>query len=196
MRIVEVENPRPYIIKHIEPLANAKKRMQELGIGEAYPHLMRWIYTGLFRANPETMDKFANVFYAIRGVLPPEVIATYKTLPTLYRGMVLKNDTQIDKIKNGGLEIKSQIAAWTPDKQRAASYAHQDYYKDGKLVNIPGILLKHNPTEKNVVLALNESTLKYLGIGSDLPANPNEVILSLPILKITPDMVEKVFDKP
>jgi hypothetical protein len=183
MRINEIENPRPYITKHIEPLDNAKKRMRELSIVEAYPHLMKWIYTGLFSANPQTMDAYANVFYAIRSVLPDQVIATYSNLPTVYRGLMLKNESQLDKISNGGLDIKSQISAWTPRKQLAIDYARSDD---------AGVVLKHNPVESEVVLALNGPTIKYLGINSMLVANPNETILSLPILKITPEMVEKV----
>lgn len=187
MRIDEIANPRPYILKHIEPMANAKKRMQELGIGEAYPHLMKWIYTGLFKADPETMDTFANVFYAIRGVLPDEVIQSYNQLPIVYRGLSLRNDAQLNKISNGGLDIKSQIGAWTPKKQAAIDYARTDvFYKH------PGVVIKHQPTSKDVVLALNKPTLKYLNIDPSLVANPNEVILSLPLLKITPEIVDKV----
>lgn len=187
MRIDELENPRPYIFKHVEPLANAKNTLRELSIGEAYPYLMKWIYTGLFKASPETMDKFANVFYAVRGVLPDNIIASYNQLPTLYRGLPLKNSQQLDKISNGGLDIKSQISAWTPYKKTAIDYARPAvFYKN------PGVLLKHNSVESEVVLALNKPTLNYLGIDSNLVANPNEVILSLPMLKITPEIVDKV----
>lgn len=188
MRIVEVENPRPYIIKHIEPLADAKKRMQKLGIGDAYRHLMKWIYTGLFRATPQTMDGYANVFYAIRGVLPPEVIASYGKLPTLYRGLVLKNKEQLYRINSGGLPMKSQISAWTPDKRKAGDYAREEIF-GGQ----PGIVLRHNPVESEVVLAFNRPTMQYLGIDPGLVANPREVILSLPDLAVTPKMVEKVY---
>lgn len=187
MRINEIENPRPYIFKHVEPLANAKNALRELGIGEAYPYLMKWIYTGLFKASPETMDKFANVFYAIRGVLPDEVIQSYNNLPTLYRGISLKDTAQLNKINNGGLDIKSQISAWTPHKQQAIDYARPAVFQKN-----PGVLLKHQPTANEVVLALNKPTLKYLNIDPSLVANPNEVILSLPLLKITPEIVDKV----
>lgn len=187
MRINEIANPRAYITKHIEPLEQVKARLKELGIGEAYPYLMKWIYTGLFRASPETMENFSHVFYALRNILPNEVIVSYNQLPTLYRGMSLKNTAQLDKITNGGLDIKSQIGAWTPKKKAAIDYARTDvFYKH------PGIVLKHQPVAKEVVLALNGATLKYLKIDPSLVANPNEVILSLPLLKITPEIVDKV----
>lgn len=183
MRINELENPRPFILNHEEPLAHTKKRMQQLGLLEAYPYLMKWIYTGLFSASPQTMDVYANVFYAIRNVLPENVIATYTSLPTVYRGHVLKNEEQLNKISNGGLGIKSQISAWTPNKRLAIDYAR---------THDCGVVLKHDPVESEVVLVLNKPTLKYLNIDPKLVANPNETILSLPILKITPEMVEKV----
>lgn len=187
MRINEIANPRPYIPKHVEPLEQVKNRLKELGIGEAYPYLMKWIYTGLFKASPETMENFSHVFYAIRNILPDEIIASYNQLPTLYRGMLLKNAAQLDKINNGGLDIKSQIGAWTPKKQSAISYAVPDSFSKNL-----GIVLVHRPTADEVVLALNTPTLKYLTIDPSLVANPDEVILSLPILKITPKIVGKV----
>lgn len=187
MRINELANPRPYILKHVEPLEDTKKRMQELGLAETYPYLMRWIYTGLFKAAAETMDKFANMFYAIRSALPDEIIATYSKLPVLYRGRSLRNQQQLEKIYNSGLDIRSQISAWTPHKQHAIDYARTDvFYKR------PGILLSHTPVESEVVLALNKPTLHYLNIDQGLVANKDEVILSLPVLKITPEMVVKV----
>ena len=183
MRINELENPKPFILKHEEPLSYTKNRMRQLGLSVAYPYLMKWIYTGLFKASPQTMDVYANAFYAIRNVLPDNIIATYATLPTVYRGHILKNEEQLNKISNGGLSIKSQISAWTPNKRLAIDYARTHDW---------GVVLKHDPVESEVVLALNKPTLKYLGIDSSLVANPNEIILSLPILKITPEMVEKV----
>lgn len=186
MRINEIANPKPYQFKDIEPLKQSKNRLKELGIVEAYPYLMKWIYTGLFNALPDTMDTFANVFYAIRNILPDEVIQSYNSLPTVYRGLVLKNPAELDQIQNGGLNIKSQIGAWTPKKQMAMDYARANPRFN------PGVVLKHQPMAKEVVLALNSPTLKYLNIDPSLVANPNEVILSLPILKITPEMVDWV----
>lgn len=189
MLINEVEkNPRPYIIKHIEPLAAAKNRMRKLGIGEAYRHLMKWIYTGLFKANPGTMDQYANVFYAIRSVLPPEVVQSYGNLPRLYRGVVLKSKEQLYQINSGGLPMKSQISAWTPDKRKAGDYAREEIF-GGK----PGVVLRHHAAESEVVLAFNSPTMEYLRIDPRLVANPREVILSLSDLAITPKMVEKVY---
>ena len=73
--------------------------------------------------------------------------------------------------------------AWTPYKKNASSYAFHG----------SGLILKHQPQQQEVVLSLNKETINFLHLPQKYwIANPGETILSLPILNITPEMVDQI----
>ena len=101
----------------------------------------------------------------------------------MYRGFRLSPE-QIARIEKGGLPIRSRTMAWTPWYNDA-----EGYIRSGRE---DGVVIKHNPKASEVVLSMTPDTLEFLQISPRILANPGETILSLPILKITPDMVDEV----
>lgn len=162
-------------------------RFKELGIESAAQYFIDWMYHGAFKLSMDRLHRFEAAFYAINSVLSPSVKQTYGKLPTLYRAMAFPK-SKLAQINRGGLPIQSRIMAWTPDLERAEDYLN---YSPPYI----GVVLKHQPKQQEVVLSMNPATEKFLHVGPFLVANPGETILSLPMLKITPEMVEKVIDK-
>lgn len=166
-----------------------EERLKELGLARAFPYLYQWIYSGRFNLPYSKLDRYEAAFYAIRNVLPQEVIDSYANLGPHYRGFVMSN-TDAKKIDTGGLPINSRIAAWSPDKAEAKLYA-TTFAFEGRPA---GVILKHNPQQHEVVLSMNKPTREFLHLSSNLVANYNESILSLPLLKITPqDIVGRYY---
>lgn len=160
-------------------------RFKVLGIEAATDYFLDWIYHGKFNLPHSKLAKFEAAFYLIRSVLPPNVLRSYDNLPTQYRGMVFSSK-KLNQISNGGLPIQSRIMAWSPDVNSALLYL--GYTPHTKT----GVLLKYKPKEQDVVLSMNSETEKFLDISPFLVANPGETILSLPLLKITPEIVYKI----
>jgi hypothetical protein len=157
-------------------------RFIELGIRDAADYFYNWIHHGEFKLTNDQMDRYEAAFYLTRSVLPDEVIRSYGRLPVMYRGMLFPPN-KLNKLYNGGITIKSKIMSWTPNKKDALQYAFH-----GR-----GVILKHQPREQEVVLSMNKETMNFLHIPHKFfVANPGETILSLPILKITPDMVDQI----
>lgn len=182
MRIKEILSEGVY--------ANASSRLtdrfRELGIEPAAKYFLDWIYHGSFNLSYSKLDKFEAAFYAINSVLPDSVIQSYGNLPMLYRGMAFPKD-KLAQIRQGGMPIKSRIMAWTPYADHALSYV-QSFMNDLGT----GVVIKHKPNAQEVVLSMTPETEKFLGVSPLLVANIDETILSLPMLKITPEMVEKI----
>lgn len=166
-------------------MARVSDRFEELGIGRDVADLfINWIYHGAFKLSISELDKYEAAFRLINSVLPPEIIRSYSRLPVMYRGMTF-SPAEIKRIKAGGLPIQSRIMAWTPHKQDATElYASNP----GKT----GVILKYKPGGGDVILSLTRDTCDFLGVGGILVANPDETILSLPLLKITPEIVDSV----
>ena len=159
-------------------------RFIELGIRDAADYFYNWMHHGEFKLRNDRMDRYEAAFYLIRSVLSDEVINSYNRLPVMYRGMEF-TAAQLDKLYNGGISIKSKIMSWTPDKRTAKGYVFQGHSR--------GVILRHQPREQEVVLSMNKETMSFLHIPRKFViANPGETILSLPILKITPDMVDEI----
>lgn len=166
-------------------IARVHNRFEELGLGRDVAELfIDWIYHGQFNLSIPELDKYEAAFRLINSVLPREIIRSYSRLPVMYRGMVFPPD-KIKKIYAGGLPIQSRVMAWTPHKQDATElYASNP----GKT----GVILKYKPKGGDVILSLTRDTCQFLGVGGILVANPDETILSLPLLKITPEIVDTV----
>ena len=158
-------------------------RFEELGIEAATQYFIDWIYMGAFNLPYSKLDRFEASFYLINSVLPPEIIQSYGKLPILYRGMSF-SPQKIKQIQLGGLPIKSRIMAWTPYKEQAIEYVLG--------TSESGVVLKHKPKAKEVLLSLTPETLKFLGVSNLFVSNKGETILSLPILTVTPEIVEKI----
>jgi hypothetical protein len=161
-------------------------RFTELGIKPAAQYFLDWMYHGRFNLSYSKLDRFEAAFYAINSVLPPKIIKSYGRLPTMYRALGFTKQ-QLQKIDKGGIPIQSRIMAWTPDFDTAADYL--DY------TNTPGhtgVVIKHQPKQDEVILSMTPETEKFLGVTKFIVANTGETILSLPMLKITPEMVAKI----
>lgn len=166
-----------------------EERLKELGLARTFPYLYHWIYTGRFNLPYSKLDRYEAAFYAIRNVLPQEVLDSYANLEPHYRGFVMTN-TDAKKIDTGGLAIKSRIAAWSPFKDLAKKYA-TTFALETKPA---GVVLKHKPQQHEVILSMNKPTREFLNISSNLVVNYNEAILSLPLLRITPqDIVGRYY---
>lgn len=161
-------------------------RFTELGIKPAAQYFLDWIYHGAFNLTYSKLDKFEAAFYLINSVLPPEVLRSYGKLPTMYRGMAFPA-SKLQQINKGGLPIQSRIMAWTPHAFHAINYV-----KSSNLGT--GVVIKHKPREEEVLLSMTPETEKFLGVSPLIVANIDETILSLPILKITPEIVEKIVE--
>lgn len=159
-------------------------RFTELGIEPAAKYFLNWIYRGAFKLPYSKLDKYEAAFYLINSVLSPEVRASYGRLPMMYRGMAFPAD-KLQQINQGGLPIQSRIMAWTPYAEHA-----ENYVKSSNLGT--GVVLNHKPREEEVLLSMTEATEKFLHCSPLLVANVDETILSLPVLKIMPEMVYKV----
>lgn len=159
-------------------------RFTELGILPAAKYFINWIYHGAFNLPYSQLDKYEAAFYLINSVLSPKVRSSYAQLPVMYRGMAF-SESKLQQISSGGLSIKSRIMAWTPYAEHAANYVRSSDLGTG-------VVIKHKPREEEVLLSMTEETEKFLGVSPLLVANVDETILSLPILKITPEIVDKV----
>jgi hypothetical protein len=158
------------------------ERFAELGIQDAEDYFYNWMHRGQFKLSNDQMDRYEAAFYLIRSVLPDSVIQSYGRLPVMYRGMRFPKQT-LQKLNHGGIPIKSKIMAWTQYKKNASSYAFHG----------SGLILKHQPQQQEVVLSLNKETINFLHLPQKYwIANPGETILSLPILNITPEMVDQI----
>lgn len=169
-----------------DPYERLKYRLKELKIPAVYNYLLDWMIVGQFNLPYSKLDRYEAAFYAVRSVLPQAVLATYGQLGTYYRGFSLSLQ-DAKRIDTGGLQIKSRIGSWTPNYRSARQYAAQSN-TDTKLA---GVVLKHNPKQSEVLLCMNKPTREFLHLSSNLVANYNEAILSLPLLTITPDIVHE-----
>lgn len=180
MRVEEVLNEGVF--------SNAESRLidrfRELGIEPAVKYFLNWIYHGAFNLPYSKLDKYEAAFYLINSVLSPQVRDSYRRLPMMYRGMAF-SENKVQQISSVGLSIQSRIMAWTPYAEHAANYV-----KSSDLGT--GVVIKHKPREEEVLLSMTPETEKFLGVSPLLVANVDETILSLPILKITPEIVDKV----
>jgi hypothetical protein len=159
------------------------KRFEELGINEAFPYFESWIYHGAFNLPQNKLIMYEQAFHLINSVLPPEVIETYHSLPTLYRAMIFSSKQVLD-IFNGGLPIQNRIMAWAP-REVANRYIPFGYRRSW-------VMLRHTPKESEVIISLNRPTLEFLHVPTDryrMVVNPGETILSLPLITITPEVV-------
>ena len=77
--------------------------------------------------------------------------------------------------------------AWSPNFSQVLGY-YADNTFSGKN---DWVVLKHKPVADEVIISLNAETMKFLKLSPKLVANSGETILSIPILKITPEMVER-----
>lgn len=161
-------------------------RFNKLGIKVAYDYFVDWIYYGQFNLPYSKLDRFEQAFYLINSVLPPEVLRSYAQLPVMYRGMKFSKE-KVKQIYSGGLPIKSRIMAWSPNFSQVLGY-YADNTFSGKN---DWVVLKHKPVADEVIISLNAETMKFLKLSPKLVANSGETILSIPILKITPEMVER-----
>lgn len=180
MRIKEILSEGTYDVGE----RRLKTRFAELGILPAAKYFLDWIYHGAFNVPYSKLDKFEAAFYSINSVLSPEVRASYSRLPMMYRGMAFPED-KLQQINQGGLPIQSRIMAWTPYAEHA-----ENYVKSSNLGT--GVVIKHKPREEEVILSMTEATEKFLHCSPLLVANVDETILSVPLLKIMPEMVEKI----
>ena len=99
----------------------------------------------------------------------------------LYRGMTIDSINKSKLLRRGGIPIQSRVMAWTPNYGWARDMYVNDYRNF--------VILKHKPNVDDVIVSLTESTLRFLQVDRAMVCNKGETILSLPILKITPDMV-------
>lgn len=156
-----------------------ESRFNELGIEAAYEYFIGWIYNGAFNLPFSKLDRYEQAFYLINSVLPPNVLQSYRKLPTMYRGFKF-NQRKLNQIQKDGLPIQSRIMAWSPE------YNHVVRFYTG---NNDWVIIKHEPKLDEVLLSLNSPTMNFLHISPDLVANPGETIMSIPMLMITKDMV-------
>lgn len=155
------------------------KRFIKLGLDrQVFDLLFDWMIDGRFKLSPTKIDPYEQAFYAIRSVLPKNVLETYKHLGTLYRGFVLSPEQLFELHKTGEVKIYSKIMSW------ASLYIAKQYK-----MNDDDIILKYKPELRDVIFCANQKTLDFLHIDPMVIVNPNEAILSLPILKITKDMI-------
>ena len=175
MRINEIEKfydiDRSFYVKN--SYEKLYQRFKELGIEDAAPYLANWIYTGRFNLSYDELDQYEAAFYLIRSILPNFVLASYNTLPVMYRGMRFSKKQVEQIIQTKNFSIKSRIMSWSPSPSATEGY-----------VGNFGVILKHKPVEHEVIISLNQETKKFLEISSDLIVNKEETILSLPILDI------------
>ena len=189
MRLFEIDPNYQHApgFKHYIPTHRTiAQRFVELGINEAFPYFEDWIYHGAFDLPQAKLRMYEQAFHLINSVLPPEVLASYKELPTMYRVLKFK-ENQIKKIFTGGLPIHNRIMAWAP-RNTAIRYKPYGLYA-------PYVMLKHQPKVNEVIISLNRPTLDFLGVGvgSWMVVNKEETILSLPILEITPDIISDCY---
>jgi hypothetical protein len=178
MKLHEIYSHAPgmeYYRPTIRPIA---ARFSELGINEAFPFFETWLHHGAFELPQEKLMMFEQAFHLINSILPDEILDSYNHLPMMYRGMVV-NHLAISKFKRGGIPIQSRVMAWTPSLAwvRRFYIARWDSW----------VILGHQPKASEVIISMNQETMEFLNVENTV--NPGETILSLPILKITPDMV-------
>lgn len=178
MRIKELVSESTFAIAESKLI----DRFKELDIEDSAQYFIDWIYHGRFKLAYSQLDKFEAAFYLIRSVLPDEIIESYDKLPTMYRGMSF-SPSEIRKIYREGLPIKSRVMSWTPHLGVAIDYARYEG---------TGVVLEHNPRAEEVIISLTPKTEKFLGVNKFIVSNPDETILSLPLLTITPEIVERV----
>jgi hypothetical protein len=192
MKEVQRRKPNKYLMI-INEVVNEKRydhpaeRFDELGIGFAYLYVQNWFFRGhgKFSLGARDLDRYETAFYAIRNRLPRSVIQSYNSLPTMYRGMIFPL-SQIAKIDQGGLPIRNRVMSWTPRAGDA-----RRYITNGRTT---GVVIKHQPQASEVILSMNQPTLDFLKIPEHVISNPGDTVLSLPLLTITPDMVDQVVE--
>tara|TARA_R110000868_G_scaffold324078_1_gene584995 strand:+ start:1753 stop:2346 length:594 start_codon:yes stop_codon:yes gene_type:complete len=185
MKITEIINEDDsWKIK--DPKTVLTARFLELGIDAAERPLLEWILEGQFRIPANKMDRYEQTFWLINSILPDDIIESYSKLPMMYRGFKPKSREDLDKIYNGGLPIYSKIASWAP-----YNVALNYYYPD-----VNGVLLHYQPKGPEVIFSLTKDTCDFLHLQEELIVNYMETILSLPILKITPDLVAAPYRHP
>lgn len=174
MFLHEIETPFDFAKKKL------KARFTELGIEDAVPYFVGWMYWGQFKLSYDELDKYEAAFYLIRSVLPNKVLNSYSNLGPLYRGMTFSY-SQLRNINSEGLPISSRIMSWTPDFWQAEQYL--DFY---------GVILRHTPIKREVLISLNKETMDFLKIDSVLIVNKGETILTLPVLDVRDMIYAKV----
>jgi hypothetical protein len=177
----EAPGKKTYQPYHKEPA----KRFTELGIHEAFPYFESWVFHGAFNLHQKELYHYEQAFWLINSILPDEVINSYGNLPEMYRALSFEKHIEprlSHQLYRGGIPLKSRIMAWSPNLKHVQLVYSTEGFR-------PYVIMKHQPRASEVMVALNGDTMEFLHVDPRMVVNRSEAIMSLPILKCTPDMV-------